>query len=254
MGDLFILIVSEDANFRDYIGNHLLMDGHYVDTVYESNIARQMLHRIKYDLVLLSVSDCSPESDLLTAEEIKKINPNSEVIFLFNPNCTFDKQGKLGREMQNCLLNPFLLENLPLVLEKVQKAKAKRKGVSCPIAIKSYPIKERRKHNRVPADIPIKYTIVSPLGNLPSEENVSKLINMSQEGVMFRADFRAKLSEYVYLHILLPTSTTPVNIEGEIRWERFIRTEPWRYVGVCFSNLNHVSRKQIDSFIGSRQG
>jgi CheY-like chemotaxis protein len=254
MGDLFILVVSDDSNFRDYLCNYLLMDGHYVDCAKNPNIARQMLRRMQYDLVLLSVSGYNHDSDILTTEEVREISPNTEIVFLFNPNCKVEKQYLTSQEVRNCLLKPFLLEDLPSVLQKVEKENAKRKVLNGSLRHIYKPPKERRKHCRIPADIPIKYTFVSPLGNLPSEENLSKLINMSREGVMFRADFRAKLSEFVYLNILLPTSTIPINIEGEIRWERFNSSEPWRYVGVSFANLNQTNKKLIESFIVSRQG
>ncbi|MGA1843090.1 MAG: PilZ domain-containing protein [bacterium] len=254
MGDLFILVVSGDANFRDYLCNYLLMDGHYVDSATQSNTARQMLQRIQYDLVLLSISKFDQEDDVLTTEEIKGMNPATEVVFLFHPNCDIDKHCVTGKKMHHYLLKPLLLENLPTLLDRIEEEKSQRRGSQFPLHEERSIPKERRRYFRVLADIPIKYTFVSPLGNIPSEENVSKTVNMSQEGIMFRADFRAKLSEFVYLNILLPTSTTPLNIEGEIRWERFNSSEPWRYLGVCFSHVTQVNKKQIKSFIMSRQG
>jgi CheY-like chemotaxis protein len=254
MGDLFLLVISDDSNFRDYLCNYLLMDGHYVDCAKDSNIARQILRRMQYDLILLSVSGYKHDSDILTIEEVREINPNAEIIFLFNSNGKAGKQCLTSQEVKNCLLKPFLLEDLPSVLQRVEKEKDKKRLLNGSLRSIYKPTKERRKDSRIPTDIPIKYTFVSPLGNLPSEENISKLINMSREGVMFRADFKAKLSEFVYLHILLPTSTIPINIEGEIRWERFNSSEPWRYVGVSFANLNQENKKQIESFIVSRQG
>ena len=254
MGDLFLLVVSDDSNFRDYLCNYLLMDGHYVDCSKDSNIARQMLRRMQYDLVILSITGYDHDSEILTTEEVLDINPNTEVVFLFNPNCKVGKNSLTNQEVKNCLLKPYLLEDLPSVIRRVEKEKNKRKVLDGSITRIYKPPKERRKDCRITADLPIKYTFVSPLGNLPSEENISKLINMSREGVMFRADYRAKLSEFVYLHILLPTSTVPINIEGEIRWERFDSSEPWRYVGVNFANLNQGNKKQIESFIVSRQG
>lgn len=253
MGDLFILVVSDDPNFMDYLCNYLLMDGHYVDCAKHSNVARQMFRRMQYDLVLLSVSGFNHDSDILTTEEVHEISQNTELVFLFNPICKIDKQCLNSQEVKNCLLKPFLLEDLPSVLQRAEKEKAERRYISGSLMHIYKPPKERRKHCRIPADIPIKYTFVSPLGNLPSEENLSKLVNMSLEGVMFRADLRAKLSEFVYLHILLPTYTVPINIEGEIRWERFNSLEPWRYVGVSFANLNQTNKKVIESFIVSRQ-
>ena len=254
MGDLFILVVSSDNNFRDYICNYLLMDGHYVDTANHSQTARQMLQRIQYDLVLLSISNLDNVDDLLSIEEIHEINPDTELVFLFNPICNGDKHCIPKQEVHNCLLRPFILQDLPAVLIKMVMKKKKKEGSFFNGTIKPQRSKDRRRFDRFPADIPIKYTFVSPLGNLPSEESVSKLVNMSQEGVMFRADLRTKLSEFVYLHILLPTSNTPINIEGEIRWERFKSSEPWRYVGVCFYNPNPTIKKQIVAFIESRQG
>jgi len=254
MGDLFILVVSSDNNFRDYICNYLLMDGHYVDTANQSQIARQMLQRIQYDLVLLSISSFDNVDDILTIEEVHEINTHTELVFLFNPICNADNHCIPIQEVHNCLLRPFILQDLPAVLLKVIKKKDKREVLNPESRIKPIGSQERRRFDRIPADIPIKYTFVSPLGNLPSEESVSKLVNMSQEGLMFRADLKTKLSEFVYLHILLPTSSIPINIEGEIRWERFKSSEPWRYVGVCFSTLNPVIKKQIASFIESKQG
>jgi len=254
MGDLFILVVSGDANFRDYLCNYLLMDGHYVDSATQSNTARQMLQRIQYDLVLMSISQFDHEEDILTTEEIKGMNPATEVVFLFNPNCDIDKHCVSGKKMHHYLLKPFLLENLPTLLDRIETKKSQRRVVHIPSQDEPAIPKERRRSFRVPADIPIRYTFVSPLGNIPSEENVSKTVNMSQEGIMFRADFRAKLSEFVYLHILLPTSTIPLNVEGEIRWERFNSSEPWRYLGVCFAHMTQVNKKQIESFIVSCQG
>ena len=253
MGDLFILVVSEDSYFRDYLCNYLLMDGHYVDCAKHSNIARQMLRRMEYDLVLLSVSNFNHDSDILTTEEVNESGTNTEVIFLFNPNSKIDKERLFSQEVKNCLLKPFLLEDLPSVLKNAEKEKAQRRSISVSLMDIYKPPKERRRHGRIPADLPLKYTFVSPLGNLPSEENLSRLVNMSLKGIMFRADVKAKLAEFVYLNILLPTSTISINIEGEIRWERFNSLEPWRYLGVSFANLNQRNKELIETFIASRQ-
>lgn len=253
MGDLYILVVSGDANFRDYLCNYLLMDGHYVDTANHSDIARKKLQGICFDLILLSVSNLDNKADILTVEEVQEINPNSELVFLFNPNCEIGQDSENKKGVKNCLLKPYILEDLPAVLQKALQRKSKRMDTKCPLFFKREGSKDRRKHFRIPVDIPIKYTFFSPLGNLPSQENVSKLVNMSEKGVMFRADLKTKLSEFVYLHILLPTITSPINIEGEIRWERFNSMEPWRYVGVSLANMNEINNEQIISFISSNQ-
>ncbi|MBN2374086.1 PilZ domain-containing protein [bacterium] len=253
MVDLFILVVSRDANFKDYICNHLLMDGHYVDTTDKPDIARRMLQAMRYDLVLLNLSEFSKEIEALSEEEIHEINPDSEVIFLFNPNIENDKDLMPNKRIENCLVEPFLFDDLPSLLEKVRQEKALRTGKDVESQRKNHILRERRKCERIKSEIPVRCTFIYPLGNIPSEENISKIIDIGQGGVMFRIDFRVKFSESVYLNILLPTCTSPINIEGHVIWDRFNSSDPWRYMGVKFFNLNPEHRKQIDSFISLKR-
>ncbi len=252
MGDLSIFVLSNDLNFKDYLCNYLLMDGHYVDSTNQLSIARQMLQRIHYDLILLSLSDCKQEAGLLSEEEIQEINPESEVIFLLNTNNEVNNKILSEKKGGNYLIKTFILDDLPSVLKSVAQRKLLRENTSEKALRDNKRFKERRKSFRIKMDIPIKYTFISPLGNIPSEENITKIINISQDGIMFKVDCKVKFMENVYLNILLPTCGTPINIVGEIIWDNFTSSEPWHYIGLKFSNLNKENKRDLESFIASK--
>ena len=119
MEDLSILVVSREPNFREYLSNYLLMEGHHVDTIDRAHMARQLLQDRQYDLVLLNLSDYHHGEDMLSEKEIRKWNPASRVVFLFNPDIKIAKDLIHGKKAHNCLIEPFLLDDLPLVLRRI---------------------------------------------------------------------------------------------------------------------------------------
>ena len=73
MCDLFILIVSDDINFKDYLSNYLLMDGNYVETADQLDNARRMLKNMKYDLVIIRLNSFKDENNMLSAKEVHRL-------------------------------------------------------------------------------------------------------------------------------------------------------------------------------------
>lgn len=118
-GTAKILIVDDQRELREYL-RFILKDRYAVATVGEAEEAFKYLAEYSVDLVLLDLK--MPKIDGITAlEEIKKINPDTEVIMTtaYAPVDTMRKAFNLG--VFAFLMKPFDIDKLINTIDKAIK-------------------------------------------------------------------------------------------------------------------------------------
>ncbi len=242
MEELLILLVSRDS-FTDYICNYLLMDGHYVDVAENIESATLMIQIRKYDLLLIGLA-VSQEEEVIICKELQKFNPSMKIIFLVRLlTQKAEENSKQGRPY-TCPLRSFILENLPTLIKNIQHHKI-FENFSPPSTI----IYDRRKEIRAAAKIPVKYYFQDINDRLFEEEMISRGIDLSKEGIKLIVDDSTRILPYVNLNMLLPFSSDPVHILGEIKWSREYLRFPWKDVGVKFFSIKHEDIMRIANYI-----
>ena len=248
MDELLILLLSKDS-FTDYICNYLLMDGHYVEIVDDIEIARQMIQIRKYDLLLISIAK-SLEQEMAISRHLQKIDPSLRRLCLFQLVTQKAEEISQYATTYTCPVKSFMLENLPLLLEKIQIDKIFEK-FSPPNSLYC----DRRKEIRAAAKIPVKYYFQDLHARLLQKEMISRGMDLSKEGIKLMVDDSTKILPYVNLNMLLPFSADPVTIQGEIKWSRAYLRFPWKDVGIKFYNIKNEDILKISNYINlfSRQ-
>lgn len=123
---VLILVVDDDKNFCTNIKENLEDQGYRVSVAYDGNAAIQKAQEEDFDVIILDMK-LSPLNGLETYISIRDIRPNVIVIVITG----YPKEvGQLAQEAVQknayvCLEKPIDMNNLILLLEQIEKQKAK---------------------------------------------------------------------------------------------------------------------------------
>jgi DNA-binding NtrC family response regulator len=112
-----ILIIDQDAHFREELYNFLLSEGYEnVVSVRDLTEALEKIGESEYDVVVLDASS-HLEAGVRSAASITGLSPKARVILMVSPDDRSGRQTKTGERLQ-CLIKAMFARNLLYLLEK----------------------------------------------------------------------------------------------------------------------------------------
>ena len=112
-----ILIIDQDAHFREELYNFLLSEG-YENVVSVRNVteALEKIEETEYDVVVMdAVSQIA--AGVRSVDSITGLSPKTRVILMVSPDDRTEQQTKTGERLQ-CLIKAMFPRNLLYLLEK----------------------------------------------------------------------------------------------------------------------------------------
>ena len=107
---------------------------------------------------------------------------------------------------------------------------------------------EKRKQNRIPIEIPIRYQKILSDNRL-SEENESLTRNINKDGLLFKTKEIFSLGEKIKISVLLPAIKHPIHILAKVVRVEEIEFKKGYNVGVNFLEFEDENRNFIISYI-----
>lgn len=226
-----ILVVDDDENLRKQIvwalrDNFELLEAHDRKTAFQYLKEKRRPHILLLDLHLPPKVPTTDEGFAIL-RKFKKVAPDIKIIIISanSQEETVTKTRQLGAD--DYITKPFHLESLK---------RAIKRAISKPILAGA----ERRKHWRVPYELPVTYSLPS----FPRSRK-SKTINVSSGGVMFLVDHPITTDSAIDIRLSLPHKA--VKATGKVKWAKKI--DDFHHLGIQFSQIRSDDRKRLADYI-----